>query len=475
LYKRKEINVISFLFLILNRPNTLILASTSEGDTNLLTLLLQASPEALSASNITILVIIILVLLLMTAITAGAETAYFSLSAKDINYLKTKEQPSARQAIHLLDQPKMLLATILVANNFINIAIVITTNMLVQQILPADMSTLMSFLVQVVAVTFLLVLFGEVLPKVYATQNNMRMALFSAPVLNVMTGIFRPVSRMLVSSTNYIEDKLGSKTAANISNEDFEHAIELTVGHTATREEVNIFKGILKFGNITVRQIMRTRLDVSGIPYELTFPQVQKLAIEVGYSRLPVYKESLDKIAGMIHTKDFLPHTEENNFNWHTLIRPAYFVHEGKLIEDLLKEFQQKRIHFAIVVDEFGGTSGIVTLEDIMEEIIGDIKDEFDEEDLHFKKIDDHNYIFEGKTLINDVCRLINEPSDTFDSVRGESDSLAGLILEISGKFPAVNETISYEQYDFTVLNIDKMRIQRVKLTINDIDEYDND
>ena len=216
---------------------------------------------------------------------------------------------------------------------------------------------------------------------------------------------------------------------------------------------------------------MHTRLDVNGVPYELKFPEVQKLAIEVGYSRMPVYKESLDHVAGVIHTKDFLPHTDDDNFDWHQLIRPAYFVHESKLIEDLLKEFQQKRIHFAVVVDEFGGTSGIVTLEDIMEEIIGDIKDEFDEDDLHFKKIDDYNYILEGKTLINDVCRLIGQPSDTFDEVRGEADSLAGLILEISGKFPAVNETVSYNQFDFTVLIIDKMRIQRIKLTINETEE----
>jgi gliding motility-associated protein GldE len=443
----------------------------TEGGTKLTSLLLQASPEVFSASNITILIIIILLLLLLTAITAGAETAYFSLSAKDVNYLKTKDQQSARQAVTLLEQPKMLLATILVANNFINIAIVITTNMLVRQVLPPDISVLASFLIQIVVVTFLLVLFGEVLPKVYATQNNMRMALFAAPVLNTMASLFGPISRMLVSSTNYIEDKIGTKTGNSISSEDFEHAIELTVGHTATREEVNIFKGILKFGNITVRQIMHTRLDVSGVPNDLNFPQVQKLVTDAGYSRLPVYKDSLDTIVGMLYTKDFLPHAEDDNFNWHALIRPAYFVHETKLIEDLLKEFQQKRIHFAIVVDEFGGTSGVVTLEDIMEEIIGDIRDEFDEEDLHFKKIDDHNYIFEGKTLINDVCRLIGEPSDTFENVRGESDSLGGLILEISGKFPAVNETISYEQFDFTVLNIDRMRIERVKLTINEADE----
>ena len=448
------------------------MGSASDGETIFFNIFLQAA-HAFSASNATILIIIILILLLFTAITAGAETAYFSLTAKDINYLKLKEEASARQVLQLLDHPKLLLATILVANNFINIAIVITTNLLISGILPQNVPSWESFVVQVLAVTFLLVLFGEVLPKVYATQNNMRMALFSAPILQAMNKIFRPISNLLVSSTHYIEDKLGTKPA-NISNEDFEHAIELTVGHSATREEVNIFKGILKFGNITARQVMRTRMDVSGVPFESTFPQVQKIAIEVGYSRMPVYKENLDKIAGIIYIKDFLPHTDEDNFDWHKLIRPAYFVHEGKLIEDLLKEFQQKRIHFAIVVDEFGGTSGIITLEDIMDEIIGDIRDEFDEDDLQFKKIDDNNYILEGKTLINDVCRLIGQPSDTFDVVRGESDSLAGLILEISGKFPALNETVSYKQYDFTVLNIDKMRIQRVKLSINNPDEEED-
>jgi gliding motility-associated protein GldE len=259
---------------------------------------------------------------------------------------------------------------------------------------------------------------------------------------------------------------MGSKQANNISNEDFEHAIELTVGHTATKEEVNIFKGILKFGNITAKQIMRTRMDVSGIDYAMNFEAVQAKAIEVGYSRLPVYDDSLDTIKGVIHTKDFLPHTEEVDFNWHTLIRNAFFVHEGKLIEDLLKEFQQKRIHFAIVVDEFGGTSGIITLEDIMEEIIGDIKDEFDEDDLNYRKIDDNNYIFEGKMLINDMCRVLNLQAEIFEDSRGESDSIAGLILEISGRFPKINETVSFKEYKFTVLELEKMRIKRVKLRI---------
>ena len=440
---------------------------STEGDTNHLSILLQITNGGFSPPNATILIIAIMILLLMSAIIAGAETAYFSLAAKDINYLKTKEHGNAHVASQLLDNPKMLLATILVANNFINIAIVITTNFLINSLLPVGISAVFSFLIQVVCVTFLLVLFGEVLPKVYATQNNLRMALFSAPFIRVLLGIFNPISRALVNSTNFIEGKLGAKSNANISNEDFEHAIELTVGHTATREEVNIFKGILKFGNISARQVMRTRMDVSGIDYDMTFPEVRDFCLEVGYSRLPVYKESLDKVTGVIHTKDFLPHIDKDSFEWHSLIRPAYFVHESKLIEDLLKEFQQKRMHFAIVVDEFGGTSGIITLEDIMEEIIGDIKDEFDEDDLNYKKIDENNYIFEGKTLINDVCRVIGVPSDTFDKVRGESDSLAGLIIEISGKFASVNETIHFEKYEFTALAVEKMRILRVKLTIH--------
>lgn len=440
---------------------------STEGDTNFLPLLLEVSSGSFSPSNVTILIILVLVLLLLSAIIAGAETAFFSLSDKDIVYLKTKEKPQARIACQLLDHPKMLLATILIANNFINIAIVISTNVLVGNLLSPELNKLAVFLIQVVSVTFLLVLFGEVLPKVYATQNNLRMALFSAPFIRALLSIFNPISRLLVNSTTFIENKLGGKANNNISNEEFEHAIELTVGHTATQEEVNIFKGILKFGNISARQVMRTRMDVSALDYDLSFPEVQAFCLDVGYSRTPVYKESLDKIAGIIHTKDFLPHIDKDDFDWHTLIRPAYFVHEGKLIEDLLKEFQQRRIHFAVVVDEFGGTSGIITLEDIMEEIIGDIKDEFDEDDLNYKKIDDNNYIFEGKTLINDVCRVLGIASSTFDKVRGDSDSLAGLILEISGKFASVNETIVFGQYEFTVMALDKMRIQRVRLTIN--------
>jgi putative hemolysin len=449
---------------LVRSPNIIQLEGLSEGDSKNYSLLLLQSVDSFSTSNATILIVAILILLLMTGVIAGAETAFFSLSAKDIFFLKTKERGSARIAAQLLEQPKLLLATLLVANNFINIAIVISTNVLVQSIIPPDVSLAVSFLIQVVCVTFLLVLFGEVLPKVYATQNNLRMALFASPYIKILSQLFRPISTVLVTSTRFIENRISTKNNNNISSEDFEHAIELTVGHSATTQEVNIFKGILKFGNITAKQIMRTRLDVSAVDYEMTFTEVREYCLDAGYSRLPVYNATLDNVAGMVHTKDFLPHIDTDNFDWHTLIRPAYFVHEGKLIEDLLKEFQQKRIHFALVVDEFGGTSGIITLEDIMEEIIGDIKDEFDEDDLNYKKIDNNTYIFEGKMLINDVCRVIGEPSDTFDSVRGESDSVAGLVLEIHGKFADVNETIRFDKYSFTVMALDKMRIQRVKL-----------
>ena len=431
--------------------------------------LLQA---AVPVSTTSLLLILVIVLLLFTAIISGAETAFFSLSAKDIEYLKTRDKPNTRKVFGLLEQPKMLLANILVANMFINISIIIASSFLLGQLLTIAVPQTLLIVIKILIIAFLLVLFGGVLPKVYATQNNMRMVLFAAPVLKLTGGIFSPISRMLVSSSNYIDERLNSnKSDANLSNKDFEQAIELTMGHTATQEEINIFKAIVKFSNITVRQIMRTRLDVSGIPYDYTFQQVQQFAVKVGYSRIPVYKNSLDTIVGIVNSKDFLLHSEDLNFDWHSLIRPAYYVHENKFIEDLLKEFQQSRTHFAVVVDEFGGTSGIVTLEDIMEEIIGDIKDEFDEDDLQYKKIDENTFVFEGKTLINDVCRIMGEPVETFGSIRGESDSLAGLILEIAGKFPSLNETISYENFDFLILEIEKMRIKRVKVLIDRVEK----
>lgn len=425
-------------------------------------LLLQAAG---SSSQITIMLMVITGLLLLTGIAAGAETAFFSLKAKDINELANKDSSAARQVIRLLEQPQRLLATILITNNFLNIAIVIATNLLVSGLF-GDLAPLPAFLIQVIAVTFLLVLFGEVLPKVYATQNNRQMALFAAPIISFLSRLTKPLSNLFVQSSKYIENRVGNRRN-NYSQEEFEQAIELTVGPSASTEEVNIFKGILKFGNITAKQIMRTRLDVSGVSLQLDFESVKRYAMEAGYSRLPVYRDNLDQITGMLNTKDFLLFENNGGGDWHTLIRPAYFVHEGKLIEDLLKEFQHKRTHFAIVVDEFGGTSGIITLEDIMEEIIGDIKDEFDEEELNYRKLDDYTYIFEGKALINDVARVANIPLEAWEQLRGDSDSLAGLVLEIAGKFPKTGDIIRKGPYAFSVLEMEKMRITRIKLSID--------
>ncbi|HPI55101.1 MAG TPA: gliding motility-associated protein GldE [Chitinophagaceae bacterium] len=445
-------------------------------DSEFTPLLFSLLQTQLSTNAHLILGLLIIILLILTALIAGSEVAFFSLSAKDINYIKQKEDPGHKTILNLIEQPKRLLATLLIGNNFLSIGVIISTNLLFSSLidlkhifpqLNEHYLSLVNILIQVVLVTFLLVLFGEVLPKVYATQNNLRLSLFTAPFIKFLDKLFGPVSNFLVNSTGFIERRLSKSKKSDISNEDVEHAIALTVGHSASREEVNIFKGILKFSEITAKQIMRTRLDVSALDYNWDFEKVKAQVLETGFSRLPVYIDSLDEIKGILYTKDLLAFLDETHPDWHTLIRPGYFVPESKLIEDLLKEFQHKRSHMAIVVDEFGGTSGILTLEDIMEEIIGEIKDEFDEDELMAKKIDEHNYLFEGKTLINDVCRIISVPAEVFEEVRGESDSLAGMVLEIAGKFPMQNEVVSFENFDFTVIQLDKLRLQKIKLTIH--------
>jgi putative hemolysin len=427
----------------------------------------------------TILFVILISLLVFTAIVSGSEVAFFSLNAKDINYLKSKNKGVNKIIINLLEQPQRLLATLLITNSFFSIGIIIISNVLIEGLLDfstilgaeyAHLSKIFNTLVQVVVVTFLLVLFGEVLPKVYASQNNMRMSLLCAPIINFFNKLLKPLSAMLARSSALIEKNINNKRN-NISNVDVEHAIELTVGHSATKEEVNIYKGIIKFHDITVKQIMRPRLDVSGIPYNINFADVQQQVLACGYSRIPVFDGTIDTVKGILHTKDLLPFITENQPDWHQLIRPALFVHENKLIEDLLKDFQKKRIHMAIVVDEFGGTSGIVTLEDIMEEIVGDIRDEFDEDDNMVKKINDHTYICDAKVLINDACRALIIPVDTFEEVRGESDTLAGLVLELAGKFPIVGQTFTYKQYSFMVMELNKFRITKVKIMLEHVQE----
>jgi gliding motility-associated protein GldE len=426
--------------------------------------------SAIQAQGTTVLVMVLLVLLFLSFVLSGAEVAFFSLTYKDINLLKSKQQPPYKRIVDLLEEPKTLLASLLIANSFINISIIIISNLLIDDMFNFERfdAVWIEFLIKVISVSFLLVLFGEVMPKVLATNNNIRFAKDFGGIVQAVSYACAGLSKRLVNFSDIIEKRLSNKAnGGSYSLEELDHAIDLTTDSTASENEKNILKGIVKFGNITVKQIMKTRMDVHGISELATYPELIKNVKELHYSRLPVYKEDLDNVVGMVHTKDLIPYLNEpDSFEWKVLMRSPYFVHEQKLIEDLLNEFQAKHIHFAVVVDEFGGTSGIVTLEDILEEIIGDIKDEFDEEETGYKKIDDNNYIFEGRTMLNDVCRIMDLQGDIFDQVKGESDSLAGLVLELAGEIPTVSQVVQSGDFQFTVLELEKHRINKVKITI---------
>ena len=425
---------------------------------------------AIAPASTAILIFIAVILFILSFLVAGAEVAFFSLTYKDINLLKTKQQLSFRRIVTLLEQPKTLLASMLIANCFVNIGIILISNILIEGWMEILLiSFWLKFLIKVVSVTFLIVLFGEVLPKVWATHHKVWFASTASLIVEILNAIFFRFSKRMVKFSDRIERQLSPNNSSLLDNNQLDYAIDLLSEHEATIEEKQILKGIRKFGDTTVKQVMRTRLDVSGIEHSSKFEEVTKKIEELHYSRLPVYKSNLDEIVGILHTKDLLPHvnaSKVDNYDWHILMRSAYFVHEQKLIEDLLQEFRNRRIHFAVVVDEFGGTSGIVTLEDIMEEIIGEIKDEFDDEESINKKIDDYTYIFEGKTMVNDVCKAMQLPADTFEITRGDSDSLAGLVLEIAGEFPPINEEISSGNFIFIPLEINKNRIDKVKVII---------
>lgn len=427
---------------------------------------------AITPGATTVLLSIVILLLLLSFFLSGSEVAFFSLSSKDINILKTRKHPSFRRIVTLLEQPKILSATLTITNVFANVGIILTSNLLIndwlrpyEEIHPLPVWAV--FLIKVVSVTFVIVLFSEVLPKIWATHHKVWFAAVSSLMIDILKTVFYGITKRFVALSERVEKNSASIISSGMDDGQLDYAIDLLTDNEASMEEKQILKGIRKFSETTVKQIMRTRLDVSGIPFSDNFKEVLVKIEELHYSRLPVYKNSLDEIAGTLHTKDLLPYINQSDeYDWHSLIRPAYFVHEQKSIEDLLQEFRAKRIHFAIVVDEFGGTSGIVTLEDIIEEIIGEIKDEFDDEESINKKLDENNYIFEGKTMINDVCKALKIPVDTFDAIRGESDSLAGLVLEIAGEFPQINDSFTNGQFTFVPLEINKNRIDKVKVTI---------
>ena len=429
---------------------------------NISTSLLVINPQAT-----TILAIVILFLLLLSFVLSGSEVAFFSLTFKDINILKTKQDLSWKRIVSLLEEPKTLLASMLIANSIINIAIIILANFLIDEmVLLKQDFWLFEFLIKVILIGFVMLLFGEIMPKIWATQNNLQFAYYTSGVIELIHLLFRRVGGWAVTRSEGLERALGGSKSA-VSPQQLERQIDQVTKNDATDEERNILKGLLDFGSITVKQVMRTRLEVCGVNYGLNFAGLRRKVDELHYSRLPVYKNSLDDLAGMIHTRDLIAWLgQPDDFDWHTLLRPAYFVHEHKLIENLMQEFQQKRIHFAVVVDEFGGTSGIVTLEDILEEVIGDIRDEFDEEEIGSRRQEDGSYLFEGRTMLNDVCKTMNLPADTFDKVKGESDSLAGLILELSGDIPKVGDIVPSGDFEFTILDADSSRIKKVKISI---------
>ncbi len=368
----------------------------------------------------------------------------------------------------MLEEPKEVYASLLIGSTFINICIIVLSNFLIDQFdfLPKE-NNLLGILFKVIAIGFVLIFFGEIFPKIWATQNNLRFAYGASYVVESLHLLLRRISIWTVKLANNIGKKLGADKSEVVSIKELDQAIDIRTDEETTPEEKNIMRGIVKFANISVRQIMRSRLDIRGADYNSTFNELIKKVEEFHFSRLPVYKSGLDEVVGIVNTKDLIPHLNETeSFDWHLLMRQPYFVPESKPIEDLLKDFQTKQIHFAVVVDEFGGTSGIVTMEDILEEVIGEVKDEFNNEGDVNRKIDEHNYIFEGKTMLHDMCRKMELPIDTFNEVRGDSESLAGLILELAGEFPKINTLIPCGDFQFTILQADNNRIRQVKVTI---------
>lgn len=423
---------------------------------------------AINTQGITFLSIALFGLLMLTFTISGAEVALFSLNEKDVNMLKTKQHSAARRIVNLLDEPKEVFASLLIGGTLVNICIIVLSNYMLTTFIDfSKLGSFLEFLIKGTIIAFALVFFGRIFPKVWAAQNNLRFAYSAAFVVESMHLLLRRVSRWIVKLADNIGRGAGAHRTEAMSIRELDAAIDIQPDEESSREEKDIMKGIVKFSNITVRQIMKSRLDVNGLDQKWNFTEVIKKVEEWHYSRLPVFRESLDNVVGLINTKDLLPYLDEpENFEWQKLMRQPYFVPESKLIEDLLREFQQKRIHFAVVVDEFGGTSGIVTMEDIIEEVIGEIKDEFDEEEIIGYKVDENNYLFDGKTMIHDMCKRMRLPIDTFDEVRGESESLAGLILELAGEFPSTNTVLNCGDFTFTVIQSDNNRIQQVKVNI---------
>jgi putative hemolysin len=409
----------------------------------------------------------ILFLIVISGLVSASEVAYFSMPPKDADALTEKEDALSRRVIDLLNRPRYLLATILICNNLVNVAIAIISFFMLKSIIDFSMYPVAATLLNVLGVTFFIVIFGEALPKTYATKYPLRVAYFMALPLYAARQLFIPVSYLLVSSTSLIENRMRKNRSLDISLEELEHAIELTADNN-NMEEIDMLKGIVQFNNISVKQIMKARVDMFAVDDTLSFSELVSQVKEAGYSRIPVYHESVDNIKGILYVKDLLGHLDKQHFEWQQLLRPAKFVPESKKINDLLKDIQTNRNHLSIVVDEYGGVSGIITLEDILEEVIGDINDEYDEAlpELSYKKIDPYTYVFDGKTLLKDFWEIMNIKEEAVYKIEGEAETIAGLLLEIAGKFPQRNDEFTLGNLTFRVIEIGKNRIQKVRVTV---------
>ena len=407
----------------------------------------------------------LVVLLFCSALISGAEVALFSLSQKDIEEAIEENNSKGKVISELLEKPKKLLATLLVANNFINIAIVILFSFIGKSIFAVITSTLLRFILEVVVVTFLILLFGEVLPKVYANRNKVKFAKLIAYLIAFLDKILSPISLPMRAATIYLHNKLG-KQKTNFSVDQLSQALELTDSEETSTEEQKILEGIVSFGNTETRQVMSPRIDIFALEIEESFSEICPKIIEKGHSRIPVYRDNIDHIEGVLFVKDLLPYINSNEFDWKSLLRQPFFVPENKKLDNLLKDFQSKKSHLAIVVDEYGGTSGLVSLEDVIEEIVGDISDEFDDENNNFSQIDDRNYLFEGKINLKDFYRIIDVDEELFEIQKGEAETLGGFILEILGNFPKKDQKIIFENCVFTIEVVDKKRIKQIKVTI---------
>ena len=407
--------------------------------------------------------LILIILLVFSGLISGSEVALFSLSKSQI---QNQQKSSYIEIIKkLLLNPNKLLATILVANNFINIAIVILFTQIGSYLFDGVTSAVLKFTLEIILATFLILLFGEILPKIYASRNNLAFSKLVAYPLLLLNIIFTPISIPMQHLSNFIKDKL-SFTKPNIRLNQLSYALDLTNPGETTKQEHKILKGILSFGNTETREVMRPRIDIHAFKNTLSYDQILKNIIKNSFSRIPVYKDELDNIVGILYVKDLLPFLEKKEFDWLSILRKPFFIPENKKLDDLMQEFQEKKIHLAIVVDEYGGTSGIISLEDVIEEIVGDISDEFDDDSLLFSKLDNSNYIFEGKISMKDFYKILNIDSILFDKLKGDSETLAGFILEISQSFPKINSKVIFENYVFTIESIDKKRIKQVKVTI---------